>query len=452
MVDRDDDRVRPIDVVSVRPRDAGTERRASALPIGLIGVLVGLALGVLLGPRQSSDGTSGLPADPTTAPSATVNAAPPTTAAAGPDETARSRELVIEELEVELARAQDRLLEVGLQVDPPAYAPVAGCDQSATFADETALLAQGRFVGPLAFSGFEEVSPGAGVYGRFAVVESSDAITLVVPESERARYSLIWDPATWQEDAAYVVADGSPAVTLRACELEPTTFVGGIVAGTPYCAPLDVYVGDDPSPRRVALALDAVDCPDGPLALATPARAPAPDMVGRPLRRARLEIRLAGLSPEVERGDPMEPDSLVWAQEPNDGATYPKGTVVGLRTCRPAGEVLTTYRGRLNGTGVDLSRGWMAPSHDEQLESWYFVSALVIGSASDRQVATWALPPWALPADALNTPSLSFPVNDVARGLGFGDSRFRPESFGVSGYADIDAAVASQQCVTASRR
>jgi hypothetical protein len=175
-------------------------------------------------------------------------------------------------------------------------------------------------------------------------------------------------------------------------------------------------------------------------------------MVGRPLRRARLEIRLAGLSPEVERGDPMEPDSLVWAQEPNDGATYPKGTVVGLRTCRPAGEVLTTYRGRLNGTGVDLSRGWMAPSHDEQLESWYFVSALVIGSASDRQVATWALPPWALPADALNTPSLSFPVNDVARGLGFGDSRFRPESFGVSGYADIDAAVASQQCVTASRR
>lgn len=130
--------------------------------------------------------------------------------------------------------------------------------------------------------------------------------------------------------------------------------------------------------------------------------------------------------------------------------TYEPGTIIGLRTCRAANHVVATYQSRLEGTGVTLSNGWMAPSPNTNLESWWFVSALVSGGSSDGQVATWALPGFGGGVDAVNTPNLSFPANEVSQSFDFGDRRFTPDDYGVADWLDLDGAIASQQCVTIS--
>ena len=113
---------------------------------------------------------------------------------------------------------------------------------------------------------------------------------------------------------------------------------------------------------------------------------------------------------------------------------------------------MATFQEKLEGTGVTLSHAWMAPNHDANLESWYLVSALVWGGATDGQIATWALPGFTPGAgvDLINTPGLSVPANDVAQGFGFGYRILAPEDYGVADWLDLDGSVASQQCVVAS--
>lgn len=79
------------------------------------------------------------------------------------------------------------------------------------------------------------------------------------------------------------------------------------------------------------------------------------------------------LIPGVSHEDPLDPNGMVRGQEPNDGNTCERGTVMGLQPCAPGDHVVATYKARLDGTGATLARSWMAPSHDPDLDSWWFV-------------------------------------------------------------------------------
>ncbi len=227
-------------------------------------------------------------------------------------------------------------------------------------------------------------------------------------------------------------------------------FVGGFAATHDDCAPLDLYFGDDPQPTQIVIALGIVDCPDGTTPVELPEPGPLPDVIGLTVRQARLAIRLVGLIPMAEAGDrAVDPDGIVYAQEPNDRLTYEPGTIIGLRACQQASHVVATYQLRLDGTGVTLSNGWMAPSQTTNLDSWWFVSALVSGGPSDGRVATWALPSFG-GVDPVNTPGLSFPANEVSQGFDFGDRRFTPDDYGVADWVELDGALASQLCVEVS--
>jgi len=242
-------------------------------------------------------------------------------------------------------------------------------------------------------------------------------------------------------------------VTLGACP-GATLFVGGFaIERSAYCAPLDVYFGDSTEPERIMLPFGGVDCRDGTILLAKPDPGPAPDVTGMTLRLARLAIRMTHLIPAVDSGDPFEPGAIVWRQEPNDGATYEPGTVVGLGTCQAADHVVATYEDWMGPEGVAFSDAWMVPFLKDRVPRafyYFFVSARVIGGPGDGRIATWLLPPWAQQDNGFNTPHVSLVVNDVAQELGFGDHRFDAADYGAEDWRDLEGAIGSQQCVEAS--
>lgn len=124
-------------------------------------------------------------------------------------------------------------------------------------------------------------------------------MTLVVPSSERDRFSLLWNPVTSAGDPA--VASGEPAVTLRGCDGAPRVFRGGFVTEREYCAPLDVYFGEDPDPVRITVSTSP-DCGFVADLLARPETGPVPDVTGLILREARLAIRLVLTGQEWSSG------------------------------------------------------------------------------------------------------------------------------------------------------
>lgn len=406
-----------------------------------VGLAVGVAAGVLFTQPSSSSGPRGesMPADSTTSTSIGVTNVSSTSATTVSEdvEALRSR---IDELQEELTLVEERLFELGLEVDPASYAFALECGDGVGVAPGG--FVDSYFVGPVAFLNLVENLAGMQAFAEvFATVERADSVTLVVPASERDRYSLLWNPSTWRSDGVYVVATGEPAVTLPGCQNRSSTFIGGFVTSEAYCAPLDVYFADDPDPHRVMLPFGGLDCPEVSVTLKRPEPGPIPDIVGLTLRGARLAWRLVAADPVVNNGEPVGPDSMVWAQEPNSGATYEPGAVVGLRTCQPADEVVATYQERLDDIGVTLSAAWMAPVQTPDFNSWWFISALVAGGDFDNGVATWGLPVF---AGAL------FPANAVAEGVSFGDGRITPEDFGLENWLDLGGAVASQRCVEAS--
>jgi hypothetical protein len=436
----DADRVRVFETAD----DSSSRRPPSGFVLLAVGLLIGMAVGVLFLPSGASNRQLTEPSVITTAQLPPISTTS-TTATTDPSVTVDGLQGRIRVLESELERAEARVLELGLEVDPVQYAPVVGCDaRQQAFGAEL----DSYFVGPVGFWFPSQDLSGEGEEAAMAVwttVEAGDSVTLAVPDGERDRYSLLWNPATWQDGHS-----GEPAVTLEACDARfPTVFVGGFAGAYNSCAPLDVYFGNDPQPTRVIFSLGNVDCPDGPTPLELPEPGPVPDVIGLTVRQARTALRLVGLVPIAEDGDrAVDRDGIVFAQEPNDGRTYEPGTIIGMRTCRAANHVVATYQSRLEGTGVTLSNGWMAPSGDK--ESWWFVSALVSGGSNDGQVATWALPAFGGGVDSVNTPNLSFPANEVSQSFDFGDRRFTPDDYGVTDWLDLDGAIASQQCVTIS--
>lgn len=441
-------------------REVGSRRvgPSRGVPGGLMAAMValgaGLAIGVLIGsPEPTVDETTG-PTLPTTA--VTAPAPGETTTTIGSSLSLDDYEKRIDELETELAEARQQVFELGLEVNPAEFAVALGCHDSIGSQYPVDWQTNSLFVGPVAFYQLTQRLPVPGWAEVFAVVEASDSVTLLVPESERDSYSLIWNPEIWRTvDGDYTVGDGDPAVTLRSCDGSASVFIGGFVSNRSYCAPLAVYFGDSMEPHQVGLPFGDAPCPDEVDGFATAQSGPVPDVTGLPLREARLAIRLAGLDPVVNDGESDMPDSLVWAQEPDDGQTHAAGSVVGLRTCQSADPTIAAFQQRLDSMpGQDhpvLSHGWMTPASDPGLEEWHFVSALITGGPSDGQIATWVLPPWIAPDDPLNTPGIAFFLNETAQNLGFGDSRFNPQAYGGETWTDFAGALESQRCVEMTR-
>ena len=424
-----------------------------------MGLVVGVAIGVVF---SQSSGTTGLNGGSGTAATTTPMSlvTPNASSTAQQSTTTNTRSSDVEEvqarlveIEAALARAEEEVLELGLRYDPARYAPTIECLASQGNHYDAGYREDSYFVGPIGFHDLiETLAAPVAAFRVFAGVEAGDSVTLVVPERYRGVYALLWTDATQATSvgANSTMASGVTAVTLRACGAT-TLFEGGFVTTSRnYCAPLDVYFGDSSEPVRIILPFDGVACPDGSMALVAAEPGPLPDVVGMSLREARLAIRLTDLFPSVNVGDPLEPTGIVWGQEPNDGAIYEPGAKVRLRTCRSAAEIESAFQSRFVGTGVMLSNAWMTPSHDQSLDSWWFVSARVSGGASDGQIATWALPEYPGVADENNTPGLSIPANSVAELFGFGERRFTPEDYGVEDWLDFDGGIGSQRCVEAS--
>lgn len=96
------------------------------------------------------------------------------------------------------------------------------------------------------------------------LVRAGNRVTVRVPDDVRDYVSLGYGPLP-QGNVEY--ADGHPAVTFTACRPggpssssagagKPVTFWSGFVFATrPACAPLDVYVDGESSPRRIEIPL-----------------------------------------------------------------------------------------------------------------------------------------------------------------------------------------------------
>ena len=118
-------------------------------------------------------------------------------------------------------------------------------------------------------------------------------------------------------------------------------------------------------------------------------------------------------------------------------------------SCLPADREVAAYRARLAEPGVTLTDPTMVRSGDPALESWYFVSARVVGGPHDGAIATWAIPGHTNgDTDLTDTADLSVPANDTANGFAFGDRRLSPAAYGASEWMDLDGAIASQRCVS----
>ena len=128
-------------------------------------------------------------------------------------------------------------------------------------------------VGPLVLVGAAYTSPNTvrefGGNKFPALVRAGHRVTVAVARHARAIASLGYGPLP--EGVELSPGDGHPVVTFIACEAgepsgstadgRPVTFWSGFVLSrTPGCVPLDVWVDDEPSPRRTALRMGARGC------------------------------------------------------------------------------------------------------------------------------------------------------------------------------------------------
>jgi hypothetical protein len=103
-----------------------------------------------------------------------------------------------------------------------------------------------------------------------ALVRAGHRVTIAVPRRMRRVVGLGYGPLP--EGVELSPRDGHPVVTFIACgpgehsgstaDRQPVTFWSGFVlTRSPRCVPLDVWVEDEPSPRRTTLRMGARRCP-----------------------------------------------------------------------------------------------------------------------------------------------------------------------------------------------
>lgn len=118
--------------------------------------------------------------------------------------------------------------------------------------------------------------------------------------------------------------------------------------------------------------------------------------------------------------------------------------------CVPAAEVVATYEPKTEPL-VHLTNAWMVESRDSNLESWFFISAMVEGGGFDGQIATWQFPGFDGEVDPVNTPSLSIAAEEVSAAI-YGGTQpllddLEPETYGVKEWSDIEGFDISRQCL-----
>jgi hypothetical protein len=103
-----------------------------------------------------------------------------------------------------------------------------------------------------------------------ALVRAGHRVTVAIPREARRDAALGYGPLP--ERVELEPRDGHPVVTFIACRRgkrsgssvdgRPVTFWSGFVlVSSPRCLPLDVWVDDEPSPRRVDLHMGVRSCP-----------------------------------------------------------------------------------------------------------------------------------------------------------------------------------------------
>jgi hypothetical protein len=133
-------------------------------------------------------------------------------------------------------------------------------------------------VGPFVLIGGAEFTPPSVVRSvkgqKYPVlVRAGHAVTLVVAEEARALAGLGYGPLPQGE---ITLGEAHKQVTFVSCPADepsysmpgdtvgPTTFWSGfVVAHTPHCVPLDVWIDDEPAPRRIVVELGVRPCPAG---------------------------------------------------------------------------------------------------------------------------------------------------------------------------------------------
>ena len=106
-----------------------------------------------------------------------------------------------------------------------------------------------------------------------ALVKTGETVTLVVPEGERQRLSLLYDHGPGPKRSLRL-SDGTFSVRFRACEQgeewapgqpypdpNETQFNGGFFVRGAHCAWLEVWVDGQESPLPLALGLGTGDRP-----------------------------------------------------------------------------------------------------------------------------------------------------------------------------------------------
>jgi hypothetical protein len=101
------------------------------------------------------------------------------------------------------------------------------------------------------------------------LVRTGETVTVVVPEGERQRLSLLYDfgPGPKRD---LRLSDGTSSVRFEACTAsEPypgeheTQFNGGFFVRGPQCALLDVWVEGQTGPSRLGVEIGGQPCPAG---------------------------------------------------------------------------------------------------------------------------------------------------------------------------------------------
>src|SRR5438034_3215260 len=129
-------------------------------------------------------------------------------------------------------------------------------------------------VGPIAF-----LYPGAYAHGPrrlfsrdrngyssqkvLVVVERGASVTGAIAPAATRGVSLLYDPSRFNDTNRYEVSDGESAVTFQACGMggtHVTQFNGGFIVAGPRCVPLEIWTGNDSTPRHRVLSFGKADC------------------------------------------------------------------------------------------------------------------------------------------------------------------------------------------------
>jgi hypothetical protein len=128
-------------------------------------------------------------------------------------------------------------------------------------------------VGPLTLLAIEggrrsAVEP-SGVVKVMALVRTGETVTVVVPEGERRRLSLLYDFGRGPK-RDFRLSDGTSSVRFEACTASQpypgeheTQFNGGFFVRGPQCALLDVWVEGQTGPSRLGVEIGGRPCPAG---------------------------------------------------------------------------------------------------------------------------------------------------------------------------------------------